>query len=47
MPLKLLLDILTGNMALVNVPSAPAEDVLIVEGNPMGLLLALTYPATP
>ncbi len=23
------------------------EEVIILEGNPMGLLLAITYPATP
>ena len=42
MALKLLLDLLTGNMALVNVPSGMAPPPP-QQGSPMGLLLTITY----
>lgn len=42
MPFKLLLNFLTGELALVNLPSN-APPILPVTGNPIGLLLSLTY----
>lgn len=44
MALKLLLDLLTGNLALVDVPVATTPPTF-ADGQVMGLLLALTYTA--
>jgi hypothetical protein len=44
MAIQFLLDLLTGNMALVNVPNKSAP-IKPKQGNPMGLLLTLTYSA--
>lgn len=45
MALKFTIDVLTGNLVLVQASATPRSPISGHPGEPMGLLLALTYAA--